>query len=143
VVFEGGRRGRPDHGQNIRVKKGYLEQLQELLHDMGGTHTLEDLRALIEDGAMQSFVVNDTWGVTAILPFPQALVLDVFLVVGELKDFEQLQNEVESFARHIGATFMRVYVRRGFEYLLERKEWKLGQGWRPGPRVYTKRLDVH
>ena len=117
--------------------------MQSLLHEMGGTHTLEDLKALIEDGAMQSFAVGDTWGVTTMLAFPQALVLDVFLVVGELKDFEELQHQIESFARQVGVTFMRVYVRKGFEYLLDRKGWKLGQGWQPGPRVYTKRLDMH
>ena len=32
-----------------------MQQLQELLHDMGGTHSLEDLQALIEVGEMQSF----------------------------------------------------------------------------------------
>ncbi len=125
------------------MKKAYLVQLQELLHDMGGTHTLEDVRALVEDGAMQSFVVGDTWVVTQMLPFPQATVLDIFFVVGEQNDFEALEKQIEGFAREQGVTFMRVYARKGFEYLIDRRSWKFGKGWRPGPRVYTKRLDIH
>jgi len=125
------------------MKKAYLLQLCELLHDMGSTHTLEDVRALIEDGAMQSFVENDTWVVTSMIPFPQATVMDIFFVVGEMKDFGVLEKKIEAFARDHGVTFMRVYARPGFEYLIKRREWRFGQGWKPGPRVYTKRLDMH
>ena len=125
------------------MNKGHLERLQELLHEMGGTHTLEDIRALIDDGAFQSFAEGDTWVVTSMLQFPQATVMDIFLVVGEQKDFEVLEKQIEGFARQVGVTFMRVYARKGFEYLIERRDWKFGRGWQPGPRVYTKRLDMH
>ena len=125
------------------MKKEYLQQLQELLHDMGGTHSLEDLRALIESGEMQSFVEGDTWAVTSVLNFPQAMVLDIFFVVGELKDFGTVQKKIETFARDLGVTFMRVYGRPGFEYLIDRRNWVEGKGWKAGPRVYTKRLDMH
>ena len=125
------------------MKKTYLVQFQELLHDMGSTHTLEDVRALIEDGQMQSFTEGDTWVVTQMLPFPQATVMDIFFVVGEQKDFDVLQEKIETFARDKGVTFLRVYARKGFEYLIDRRSWKFGKGWRPGPRVYTKRLDMH
>ena len=125
------------------MKKERLTQLQELLHDMGGTHSLDDIRALVENGIFQSFVEGDTWVVTTIVNFPQAMVLDVFFVVGEQKDFAALEKQIERFARDVGVTFMRVYARKGFEYLIDRRSWKFGQGWRPGPRVYTKRLDMH
>jgi hypothetical protein len=120
-----------------------LKELQTLLHDMGSTHSLEDIRAMIEMGEMQSFGVGESWAVTTVVPFPQATVVDIFFIVGELKDFEELQRKIEAFARHIGATFMRVYGRPGFEYLIDRRNWPPGQGWRKGPRVYTRRLDLH
>jgi hypothetical protein len=122
---------------------GKLVQLQELLHDMGGTHSLEDIKALVENGVFQSFVEGETWVVTTILNFPQAMVMDIFFVVGEQKDFAVLQKKIEQFARDQGVTFMRVYARKGFEYLIERRNWAFGDGWRAGPRVYTKRLDIH
>jgi hypothetical protein len=125
------------------MKKERLTQLQELLHDMGGTHSLDDIRGLVENGVFQSFVEGETWVVTTIINFPQAMVMDIFFVVGEAKDFEALQKQIETFARDQGVTFMRVYARKGFEYLIDRRSWKFGQGWRPGPRVYTKRLDMH
>jgi len=120
-----------------------MTQLQELLQEMGSTHTIEDLRALIEDGAFQSFSEGDTWVVTQMIPFPQATVMDIFFVVGEQKDFDVLEEKIETFARDKGVTFLRVYARKGFEYLIDRRSWKFGKGWRPGPRVYTKRLDMH
>lgn len=125
------------------MKQAYLEQLQELLHAMGGTHSLEDIKALIEDGMLQSFVEKETWVVTSVVNFPQTMVLDIFFVVGRQEDFEPLQKQIEKFAREIGATFMRVYARPGFEYLINRRGWRFGQGWQPGPRVFTKRLDLH
>ena len=125
------------------MKKERLAQLQELLHDMGGTHSLEDIRALVENGVFQSFVENETWVVTTIVEFPQAAVMDIFFVVGEQEDFEALRTRIETFARDQGVTFMRVYARPGFEYLINRRNWRFGQGWRPGPRVFTKRLDMH
>jgi hypothetical protein len=125
------------------MKKDRLTQLQELLHDMGGTHSLEDIRALIENGMFQSFVENETWVVTTIIQFPQVSVLDIFFVVGEQSDFEVLRTKIEAFARDQGVTFLRVYARPGFEYLINRRNWRFGQGWKPGPRVFTKRLDMH
>ena len=65
------------------------------------------------------------------------------VVVGKAEDFEALEQQVEAFARNQGVTFMRVYARKGFEYLIDRRSWTFGQGWRPGPRVFTKRLDMH
>ena len=125
------------------VKKPYMLQLQELLHEMGGTHTLEDIQALIENGIFQSFVEKQTWVVTTTIAFPQAMVMDIFLVVGDQEDFDELEKQIETFARDQGVTFMRVYARKGFEYLIDRRSWKFGRGWKPGPRVYTKRLDMH
>jgi hypothetical protein len=125
------------------MRKGYMQQLQELLYEIGGTHTYEDIEALIRDGVFQSFVENDTWVVTALIEFPKATVLDIFLVVGDQADFGVLEKQVEEFARANAVSFMRVYARPGFEYLIERRDWRFGKGWRPGPRVYTKRLDQH
>lgn len=125
------------------MKKPYMAQLQELLHEMGGTHTLEDVQGLIETGVFQSFVEKDTWVVTTMIAFPQATVMDIFLVVGDQEDFDPLEKQIEAFARDQGVTFMRVYARKGFEYLIDRRSWKFGKGWKPGPRVYTKRLDMH
>jgi hypothetical protein len=125
------------------MKKAYLQQLHELLAEMGGTHTHEDIIALVENGVFQSFVEGDTWVVTTLIEFPQATVMDIFLVVGEQKDFEVLEKQIEAFARKCGVSFQRVYARPGFEYLIRRRDWKFGRGWKPGPRVYTKRLDQH
>jgi len=125
------------------MKKPYMLQLQELLHEMGGTHTLEDIHALIENGVFQSFVEKQTWVVTTTIAFPQATVMDIFLVVGDQDDFDPLEKQIEAAARDQGVTFMRVYARKGFEYLIDRRSWKFGRGWKPGPRVYTKRLDMH
>lgn len=118
----------------------YPEQLEALLRDMG-THSLEDVKALIADGQMQSWVEGDTWIVTHVLNFPQATVVEVFIGVGRMADIKVLEKKIEAWARSIGATVMRIYGRTGFWYLGARKN--MFPGWRQGPTLYFKRLDEH
>jgi hypothetical protein len=125
------------------LDKPYAEQLVQLLYDMGSTHTLDDIRALLEDGAMQSWTKGDTWAVTMVTVYPQASVLDIFIGIGVLDDLGELTKEIEAWARERGITFMRVYTRRGFRYLAQRRKWPIGNGWRQGPELYLKRLDTH
>ena len=59
--------------------------------------------------------------------------MDIFLVVGDQNDFEPLEKQIETFARDQGVTFMRVYARKGFEYLIDRRSWKFRQGLEARP----------
>src|SRR3954452_17837183 len=89
------------------VERNKLEELRELLHSMGGTHSLEDIQELVANGIFQSFVVKDSWAVTTVVNFPQAMIVDVFFIVGSLEDFEALQTQIERFDPDIWAAFLR------------------------------------
>lgn len=123
-----------------RADAPYPEQLATLLADMG-THSLDDIKALIADGQMQSWVHGDTWLVTQVLPMPQATVVEIFIGIGRLADIEVLEPQITAWAKEQGATIMRIYGRTGYWYLGARK--KMFPGWRQGPTIFVKRLDEH
>ena len=52
---------------------------------MGGLYTLHDILTAIAEGKMQSFVEGDTWAITKIAVFPRARLLEIMIVVGDLK----------------------------------------------------------
>ena len=65
----------PDH----KPIEDRLAQVEKALDRMGNTHSLPDILALIEDGAMQSFAMGPTWAITQILDFPRKRVLEIFM----------------------------------------------------------------
>ena len=109
-----------------------MEQLQDALDQMGNTHSLEDIVGMIDTGAMQSFVNDDTWMVTQVVDFPRKRVLEIFLVVGELFATEKLFNEVDAFARAHGCDLIRAFGRHGWQ------KWAKPRGWKNGAHVYYK-----
>lgn len=58
-----------------------------------GTHTPQDILAAIMSGKMQAWTDEDSLVVTAIRPFPQMKVCDVFLVAGNLEKAWQIHDE--------------------------------------------------
>jgi len=114
--------------------KARLEQLQEALVGMGGTHTLDDIVDLIREGNMQSFVEGETWAITQIIQFPQRRVLEIFLVVGDMPEAEKLHDQIMAFAKEHECTLVRCFGRAGWA------KWALPRGWTNGQRIYMKEL---
>lgn len=112
-----------------------LDQLQRVLAQMGHTHSVDDIVAMIEAGAMQSFALGETWIVTQIVDCPQKRVLEVFLVVGTLEETHALYDEkILPFAAEHGCNLIRAFARHGW------RPWAEARGWRGGVQVYTKEL---
>lgn len=111
-----------------------MEQLQATLDLMGNTHSVDDIMALIDTGEMQSFSDGDTWVVTQILDFPRKRVLDLFLVVGELKGLRGLYNRVMEHAENEGCDLVRGFGRHGWEPYAK---WN---GFVNGQQIFVKEL---
>jgi hypothetical protein len=111
-----------------------MVQLQKALDQMGNTHSLEDILALIDSGEMQSFAQGDTWAVTQIVDFPRKRILELFLIVGDLKDFRGLYNLILAFAEEQGCALLRGYGRFGWE------PYAKANGWANGARIYLKEM---
>ena len=112
-----------------------MAQLQKALDLMGNTYSLEDVVAMIDSGVMQSFAKNDTWVVTQIIDFPRKRVLELFLIVGDLEDLEEIYNDAVAFAQMQGCTLMRGFGRPGWKKFAEPR------GWTNGTTVYLKTME--
>ena len=110
------------------------EGLMRALAEMGDTHSLTDILLALEEGRMQSFTVGDTWVVTQVIEFPQRRVLEIFLVVGDGTDLEELSATATAFAQFQGCTMMRAYGRHG--WMQHAKQL----GWRDTARVFLKEI---
>lgn len=111
-----------------------MQQVQDVLDAAGGTHSFEDVMAMIESGAMQSFSDGDTWVVTQIVECPRKTVLEVFMVVGTLDGVARLEPAINDFAALVGAQLIRAFGRDG--WIREHKKY----GWRNGYRLFFKEI---
>jgi hypothetical protein len=114
----------------------YHRKLARVLDRMGGLYTLNDILTAIAEHRMQSFVENNSWIITQVVPFPRAKVLEVFAAIGDLDDLRVLHDRILDFAAEIGAGVVRAYGRKGWlpDATL--------RGWRVSARyfVYTKEM---
>lgn len=108
-----------------------LEQLRKALDMAGNTHDIADIIDLIGTGEMQSFVWHDSWALTRLVQCPRKIVVEVFLVVGDDADMDELEGMVRRFAKHHGATMIRAMGREGWARRAPERGWRIGQ------RLYT------
>jgi len=118
----------PDH----KPIEDRLAQVEKALDRMGNTHSLPDILALIEDGAMQSFAMGPTWAITQILDFPRKRVLEIFMVVGDFQDLEPLFQALEAYAKAHACDMIRAFGRPGWA------KYSRPRGWRDEAHVYIK-----
>lgn len=100
--------------------RSFLKMLEK-----DGLYYPEDIRRMIDDGEMQSFVENSSWAITRVLDFPRMRVLECCYVVGLRSDLNGLQSQMEIFARDNGCRQIRAIGRSGWSRLCEGFDWKL------------------
>lgn len=110
-----------------------LEKLQKVLGYQGGLYSLDSILQRIADGRMQSWSANETWVVTEVIEYPLKKVVNIFLVVGDLRDALAFEPQIEEFARSVGADMVTAYGRPGWEKVLP-------QGWKQGFAMFSKEL---
>lgn len=115
--------------------------LQRGVDQLGGTHTLDDVLAIIARGDMQLWVGDGCVAVTEVLNFPRKIVISVFLGAGSLRNGRALQAGIEAFGRGRGATALQ-WLGKATPNLEKYCGWKAAgdQTARPGWVVYTKEI---
>ena len=111
-------------------------KLERLLDRMGGLYTLHDILTAIAEGKMQSFVEGDTWAITKIAVFPRARLLEILIVVGDLKDCQRLLDRIYQFADENDIGLVQAYGRRGWNADAKSHGWKV----RTTSYLYQKEL---
>src|SRR5687768_5343432 len=97
--------------------------VEHMLAKFGGVYTFADIIKEIENGRMQSFVLNDSWVVTQVNSYPQRKALEVVFAVGDMPDLETLHSEVIGFGREVGADLMMTIGRNGFRVKAKEHGW--------------------
>lgn len=89
-----------------------------------GTHTWEDVCAMLKAGIAQIFYSENGAWITQVIDHPRKSVLHVWVVAGELPEVMALQPQVVEFARSKGCEVITSTVRKGWL-----KEVAPANGW--------------
>ena len=109
--------------------------LEAALKQAGGTHDIEDVARLIEQGRAQFWSGARCAVVTEFYDFPKLRALNVWLLGGDLKELLALEPTVEAWARGQGcARMLGGGLRAGWVRALAPR------GYRPGWTIYCKDL---
>lgn len=103
----------------------YQDKLARVLDVMGSLYTVEDIKTAMDEGRMQGFVVNQTWAITEAQQFPRARKLNLLAVVGDLKDIDELHEEILRYADQNNFGLISAYGRMGWMSRAKERGWKL------------------
>jgi hypothetical protein len=103
----------------------YQDKLARVLDVMGGLYTLQDICTAMEEGRMQGFCVDHTWAITEVQEFPRARKLNLMAVVGDLKDIDELQDQVIAYADRNNIGLISALGRMGWMAHAKERGWKL------------------
>lgn len=104
----------------------YRKQIDAALGYAGGTHTFEDVAALVKSGEVQAWYAPQSVLITELVEYPRLKMCNVFLAGGDLKEIEAMTPDVERWAIAQGCTRAQLIGRRGWsKTFLTRTGWVL------------------
>ena len=109
--------------------------LEAALEHAGGTHTIDDVRAGIEDGRLQLWPGVHSAIVTELLQHPRQRILHFFLAGGSLEELQAMTPPILDWGRTQGCSRAALFGRPGWSRSFLTKE-----GWRPTAVVMEKVL---
>ena len=97
--------------------------LQNALDHGGGTHSVEDVLALIMAGEAQIWIEDHAVLVSQIHDTPNHREIHFWLAGGTLDEVIRLSNKVMDWGREQGCTVATLTGRRGWEKVLKTEGW--------------------
>ncbi len=119
--------------EDVQRVNGWLADA--LAYD-GGTHTVEDVHAMLAAGQAQILFHDEGVVVTQILQKPRMRVCQVWLAAGTMHAMRALHPAVIAFAREHGCQRVQFNGRPGWERTFLTRD----DGWKPGLVTFTKEL---
>jgi hypothetical protein len=102
----------------------YRAMIESALEYSGGTHTFEDVKAMIIAGTAQIWPAPRGVVVTEIIEYPRKRVLHIFLAAGELDQFFDMAESAEAWGRAQGCVSMTLSGRMGWQRVMHKHGWK-------------------
>ena len=99
--------------------------IENALEYAGGTHTLDDVRALVEKDLLQLWPGIDSAVLTQIMDYPRQRALHFFLAGGNLDELKRLHPIILKWGIEHGCTRATFAGRRGWERTFLTRE----EGW--------------
>jgi hypothetical protein len=102
----------------------YRAMIESALEYSGGTHTFEDVKAMVIKGTAQIWPAPRGVAITEIIEYPRKRVLHVFLAAGELDQLLDMIKSAEDWGRTQGCTSLTLSGRFGWQRILDKHGFK-------------------
>jgi hypothetical protein len=109
--------------------------LAAALEYSGGTHTVQDVAEMIQQGRAQFWPGFRSAIVTEINEYPQIKILNCFLAAGDLREIELMTPYIENWGKLAGCKRVTLVGRRGWE-----KTFLKDSGYKPRWFVMEKEI---
>lgn len=98
--------------------------IADALEFTGGTHTLDDIVAMIVSGRLHWWPLENSFMITEVVSYPQAKHLNVFLAGGDLNEIKLMNEALKNTALTLGCECVILSGRRGWVKALSDIGWK-------------------
>ena len=102
----------------------YRELIEAALDYGGGTHTFEDVVAMVAEGRAQLWPAPRGVAITEIIVYPRKRVLHIWLASGEMDQLLDMIDSAEQWGRTRGCTSLTMSGRIGWQRVLDKHGFK-------------------
>lgn len=113
----------------------YRRYIESALVYTPGTHTYDDVVAMVAAGKAQFWPGPASVIITEIVDYPQKRVLNIFLAAGTLSELEAMSSALQDWAVTQGCQAVFLTGRRGWE-----RTFLARTGWEPKLVMFVKEL---
>jgi hypothetical protein len=104
----------------------YRALIESALVHTGGTHTFEDVAALVASGDMRCWPAPHSIILTEIITYPRKRIGHVFLAAGNLAEIEAMTPVIIAWSKTQGCVGAQMWGRKGWE-----RTFLTRTGWTP------------
>jgi hypothetical protein len=101
----------------------FRPELEAAMKHNGGTHTFDDLTAMVLQGRLRLWKTENSIALTEIIEYPRQKHYHVFAAGGDLSEIVETIPQVEQAARDAGCCKLTLSGRRGWVRAFEQHGW--------------------
>lgn len=101
----------------------FRPELEAAMDHNGGTHTFDDLTAMVLQGRLRMWTTENSIALTEVIEYPRQKHYHVFAAGGDLGEIVATIPQVEQAARDAGCCKLTVSGRRGWVRALASEGW--------------------